>query len=189
VLEALVRLHFTRTFRATRRRLSAVVRHYVEQNASAIRRKPHRHRHRHVNPTGLYVDLAEIFAEMNRQYFGGRVRAAITWSRAVNRRQMGSCHDGRTSGEPMIVINRLFDDPEVPRHYLDFLVVHEMLHCVFPRRTHNGRTVRHSRELREFERRLPFYRQATEWEKREVERLYRRRKRGRLAQMLLPFGW
>jgi hypothetical protein len=133
------------------------------------------------------VNLAAIFEEMNERYFGGRVRAGITWSRSINRRQMGCCHDGQASGQPVIVINRLFDDPEVPRYYLDFLVVHEILHCIFPRRTENGRTVRHPRELRAFEKKLPFHRPAIAWEKEQVDRLYRRRKTGRLAQMPLPF--
>ena len=187
VIEALVRLHFVPNRRPVRRRLAAVVRRYIRHNASAIRPKPQRRRHRRVEPRGVFVNLQPIFDEMNQRYFNARVRAAITWSRTVNRRQMGCYHDGHAPGDDVIVVNRLLDDPEVPLHYLHFLVVHEILHGVFPRRVENGRTVRHPKELRAFERKLPFYRQAIAWEKEQVDKLYRRRKRARLGQLLLPF--
>jgi len=187
VIEALVRLHFLPNHRAMRRRLSRIVRRYISHNASAIRTRPRRSRRRIVEPRGIFVNLQPLFDEMNQRYFGGRVRAAITWSRTVNRRQMGCYHDGHGSGERVIVINRLLDDPEVPLHYLNFLVVHEILHGVFPRRVEDGRTVRHPKELRAFEKKLPFHRQAVAWEKGQVDKLYRRRKRGRLGQLFLPF--
>ena len=187
VLDALVRLHFVPNQHAIRRRLATVVRRYIARNASAIRSRPRRRRWRPVEPRGIFVNLQPIFDEMNQRYFGGRVRAAITWSRTIARRQMGCYQDGHGSGERVIVINRLLDDPEVPHYYLHFLVVHEILHGVFPRRMENGRTVRHPKELRAFEKRLPFYRQAVAWEKDQVDKLYRRRKRGRLGQLFLPF--
>ncbi len=187
VIEALVRLHFVPNHRTTRRRLSEVARRYISSHVSHIRSRPRRlFRRRRLEPRGVFVDLAALFSEMNRRYFGGRVRAAITWSRSLNRRQMGCCDEGASAAERVIVINRLLDDPEVPQEYLSFLVVHEMLHCVFPRHTEKGRTVRHPRELREFEKKLPFYEQAMAWEKEQVDRLYRRRKIGRQAQLLLP---
>ena len=188
VIEALVRLHFVPNHRTMRRRLASLVRRYIAHNAAAIHSRPRRRRRqRFVEPRGVFVNLAPLFDEMNQRYFGGRARAAITWSRTINRRQMGCYHDGHGSGDRVIVINRLLDDPEVPHHYLNFLVVHEMLHGVFPRRVENGRTVRHPKELRAFEKRLPFYRQAVAWEKEQVDKLYRRRKKSRLGQLFLPF--
>lgn len=186
ILEALVRLHFVSNHRAERRRLIALVRHHVTQNAAAISPRVRvRRRRLTLQPHGIYVNLDAIFEEMNRRFFGERVQASITWSRSVNRRQMGSCRED--SGKQVIVINRLLDNPQVPQYYLNFLVIHEMLHCVYPRRIVNGRIVRHPKEMREFERKLPFYRQAIAWEKRQVERLYRSYKQTTPAQQVFPF--
>jgi len=179
VLEAIVRTYFTRTHRATRRRLGQVVRTFINANenrieelATSARRRPSLYGHR-----GEVYDLKAIFDELNAELFDGRLRAVLTWSKEINRRKLGTWRAVPGIEGGVIRINRLFDDLFVPGYYIRQLVLHEMLHGVFPGEKRNGRIMRHTRAFREFERSSPMYEPARQWERDHLNALYRKRMR------------
>lgn len=115
---------------------------------------------------GRYHDLAELFAEINEQYFNGRIASAITWSSrepkyGVRRRNLGS-YDHRRD---LIRISRYLDRRAVPRYFVAYVVYHEMLHADLGVRRKNGRSVVHCREFRDREKRYHDFERALAWER------------------------
>lgn len=115
---------------------------------------------------GRYHDLAELFAEINEQYFNGRIASAITWSSrepryGVRKRNLGS-YDHRRD---LIRISRYLDRRAVPRYFVAYVVYHEMLHADLGVRRKNGRSVVHCREFRDREKRYQDFERALAWER------------------------
>jgi len=122
------------------------------------RKAPVRHRGRH-------HDLKEAYDRVNGEYFGGAVKASITWSRRqsgkVRRRTLGSYCPRSTT----VRINPVLDNASVPSLFVDYIVYHEMLHAVVAIGEKRGRRVVHSREFRKKERAFRGYEEALAWER------------------------
>jgi hypothetical protein len=119
-----------------------------------------------LRPAGRCHDLAPIYERVNREFFGGDIRAPITWgrlarlNRRVRCRRMGSFNHRRG----LISINPVLDRPEVPEFFIEFIVYHEMLHAAQPAGTRRW----HGREFHAAERRGPHYAAARAWEKKNL---------------------
>jgi predicted metal-dependent hydrolase len=107
-----------------------------------------------------------MYHAINREYFGDRVSASITWGakgprRAAARRTLGSyCSDNN-----MIRINPMLDSKRIPRYFLEFIVYHEMLHAdIGIKRVGKRRSV-HSKEFKRLEKMFRHYDRAIAWEK------------------------
>lgn len=101
---------------------------------------------------GKHVSLEEIFEDLNMRFFGGMLaRPNLGWSRTASRRRLG--HYSPT--HHVIVLSRVFDDPEAPRELVEYVMYHEMLHLVHPPEHRRSRRVVHTRAFREAERRFP----------------------------------
>jgi hypothetical protein len=103
-------------------------------------------------PEGEVWDLEDVFDDVNAAYFGGSLdRPMMGWTlRPITYRWGWYSSMVRPHG--LIVINRLLDDPEVPRFVLEGTMHHEMLHMRSDARVVNGRRVVHTREFKEAER-------------------------------------
>ena len=140
------------------------MRNFLRENRSLIRVKPPRKTT--LRPEGQYHHLAEIFGSLNREYFGGRLSAAITWGmrnqrHRVRRRTLGSyCRQGN-----IIRINPVLDKRAVPRYFVEFVVHHEMLHADLTPAEEKGRTRIHAGEFKKRERLFRNYEKALAWEK------------------------
>lgn len=115
---------------------------------------------------GRYHDLTGLYDEINRDYFGGRVSAAITWGSrsartAVRKRTVGSYSERSNT----IRINPVLDRKTVPRSYVAFIVYHEMLHADLGMVMRGKRRSMHSREFRRREKLFKGYEQALAWER------------------------
>lgn len=95
---------------------------------------------------GEHYNLQEIYDQINREYFEGKLSLQITWSGMKNhlpKRKviLGSYHQDQA----LIRIHRRLDQAHVPYHFISFIVYHEMLHHVLPplKRTKNGRRIHH----------------------------------------------
>ncbi len=115
-----------------------------------------------VRTRGRHHDLAEIMAEVNRDYFRGQLTLLATWGRAVrtgrrvSQRQLGSFSRSRN----LVTISRVLDQEEVPRFFVAFVVFHEMLHAVQP----EGTARDHGSEFTVVERMHPDYGRAARWQ-------------------------
>jgi hypothetical protein len=136
-------------------------------NAAAARfESPAPRRPARIRTVGRCHDLAAVAAKANREFFGGAIRAPITWgrlgrpARRVRLRRLGSYNRRRD----LITINPVLDRAEVPAFFLAFVVYHEMLHAVQPADTRRW----HDRAFHAAEKRHPDYARARAWEKKNL---------------------
>ena len=74
---------------------------------------------------GAVHDLAESFARVNAEYFGGEMaRPHLSWSRGLTRRKFGHYDHVRD----WVMVSSTIDQPLVPGFVVDFLMFHELLH-------------------------------------------------------------
>ena len=126
--------------RTTRRRLLAA----RKQRARRVKEAPR----------GSCHDLGPLYDELNRRYFGGKLRRPrLGWSGRVWRTQLG-CFDPALS---QIVINRHLDSPNVPPFVIAYVLYHEMLHQKHPMRYAQCRLQSHSVEFRQEEKRFTYF--------------------------------
>ncbi len=121
-----------------------------------------------VRTQGKVYDLGELFLEINSEYFGGTVTAAITWGTrsarsSVRRRTLGSF----SARSKTIRINPLLDRTTIPRYFIAFIVYHEMLHAAMGAPLRGARRSIHSREFRMRERCFRDYDKALAWERKK----------------------
>jgi hypothetical protein len=122
---------------------------------------------------GRWYDLGEIFADLDRQHFGG-VRARITWGMVRRGRRRRSLKLGSYSVEDRLIrIHPVLDQPFVPRFFVEWIVFHEMLHDVVGVAEENGRRSYHPPEFRERERAFEHYERARAWERQHLDLLLR----------------
>jgi hypothetical protein len=124
---------------------------------------------------GERYDLEEIFEDVNRRFFDGRVTAKIAWSRGTVERRRRSILFGSYLREPgetvgSIRIHPALDAEWVPRGFVEFVVHHEILHAVIPARAVRGRRLFHPPEFRRRERAYPEYARWRLWEKENLAR-------------------
>lgn len=105
-------------------------------------------------PRGSVYDLAAMFRNLNREYFGGRLpRPRLAWSARPWRTQLG-CYDPALR---QILINLRLDRPGVPRYAVEYVLYHEMLHARHPARRARCGLSLHSPEFRREEKRFRQY--------------------------------
>lgn len=114
-------------------------------------------------PQGTVHNLAEIFGALNDKYFSGLLAMpALGWSRTRNRRLLGHfdpCHNA-------IIISLVFDQPQVPKRALEFVMYHEMLHLRFPTQYRGARRCVHTKEFKAAEKEFAGWKEANELLKR-----------------------
>ena len=120
-------------------------------------------------PAGKFHDLCGLYDEINREYFGSAINAAITWGTrspryAVRKRTVGSYSQRSNT----IRINPVLDKKTVPRCYVALIVYHEMLHAAMGTPLRGKRRSVHSREFREREKLFKDYEKAIAWEGRKA---------------------
>ena len=101
---------------------------------------------------GRCYDLDEIFEELNHQFFHGLLaRPQLGWSRTASRTMLGHFDPAHNA----IIISRIFDQPDVPRFLVEYILFHEMLHLRYPVEHRNQRRCVHTAEFKEAERAFP----------------------------------
>ena len=101
---------------------------------------------------GHCFDLEEIFEDLNRRFFHGLLaRPQLGWSRVPSRTMLGHFDPAHNA----IIISRIFDQPDVARFLVEYILFHEMLHLRYPVEHHSQRRCVHTREFKEAERAFP----------------------------------
>ncbi len=140
----------------------AVIRQYVKAHRGRLAESA---RNVRTKERGSYHDLRSIFDSINDEYFGGEVTSHITWGprrlrRIVRKRTLGSYRRHTDT----IIISTLLDKKQVPPHFVEFVVYHEMLHAFLGLEEKEGRRRVHSAEFRRRERLFREYERAIAWE-------------------------
>lgn len=153
------------SFLKNRRTRMTLFHRFVRNSREQLRRKqPNRITEKTL---GKFHDLRVLYRELNEEYFGGMIDAAITWGTrsprfAVRKRTLGSYSERSNT----IRINPVLDRKTVPRYYVAFVVYHEMLHAATGILLRGNRRSIHSREFRKRERDFKDYEKAVAWERR-----------------------
>ena len=141
-------------------------------------------------PVGQHHDLGglagPLFARTFASDFGARrPRPELTWGRRGKSRSRRSLRLGSFDVEAHVVrVHPVLDRPDVPDWFVRFVLMHEILHAVFPPRAENGRWIYHGREFRARERSYPDYERALRWEQRNLTLLIQAA-RGRRASVFV----
>jgi hypothetical protein len=149
---------------------------YVRQNRDLIRAAPPRVE-APLSPRGRVHDLADIYAALNARQFENAVHARIGWGRRVPGGRRRSIKMGVYFHDQRVIrIHPALDDERVPRHFVEMVVFHEMLHQIFPPEVDaGGRRIVHGAAFRAAERRFPGFERARVWEKAHLHLLLRQR--------------
>ncbi len=122
--------------------------------------------------SGLHHDLAVIFNRLNRDYFGGRLDASITWGRRNGKKPRRHIRLGSYSYENKLIrIHPSLDKSWVPAYFVESVVYHEMLHAWFEVSKRNGKAMYHTPAFRQMERLHPHFERARRWERDNIHRL------------------
>jgi predicted metal-dependent hydrolase len=101
---------------------------------------------------GRHYDLDEVFDTLNVRFFHGLLgRPQMSWSGEPARRLLGHYDPAHNA----IIISKVFDQAHVPRHAVEYIVFHEMLHLKHPVKLRGGRRCVHGKEFREDENGFP----------------------------------
>jgi SprT-like family len=161
VIEAIAHILLAKMYHKPIESLHAVrYRRYVSSHDIAT--KAHlvrqvRGRKRIGSAKGAFYDLEEIFETVNQRFFFGLMaRPQMTWSRLRARNSLAHYDPAHNA----IVVSRIFDQPQVPRYAVEYIVYHEMLHLKHPVRLRGSRRCVHGPEFQAEEKLFPELEQA-----------------------------
>lgn len=160
-----------------REALVVIREHFSRHRAEARARKAV------LRPQGIALDLREIADDLNRRYFDGRLAFEITWGKSLGgasacrrRARTSTLQLGSYSYEDTLIrVHRVLDDPSVPRHVVEAVVYHELLHADMPPVVANGRRYFHTPEFRKRERLYRNLGKADAWIKENLPQLLKAR--------------
>lgn len=126
-----------------------------------------------IDPRGRHFDLQEIFDDLNRSYFEGRIQARITWGQRCGKpRRRNSIKMGSYSVEERLIrVHRSLDRGFVPRYFVEWIVYHEMLHQVHQATLINGRRQFHTPAFLADEALFGHYERARAWERTHLDEI------------------
>ena len=157
---------------ANQSRLSPLAPHRTAPAAEPLRaERPPR-----LESRGQYHDLAQLFSQLNADYFGGAIQAAITWGQrkrpgAAARRHKSLQLGSYAVEDALIRIHPTLDRHEVPGYFVCWIIYHEMLHQKHGIAVIAGRRRFHPPEFLAEERLFDNYEQARLWERQNQQRL------------------
>lgn len=145
------------------KRAAAVLDGYIKRHAHLIDRRPRQQTR--TRTQGRFVDLQELYDEVNAAEFEGRINVPITWGRMPTRRRRRSIRLGSYSPDDNLIrLHPLLDQPGIPRFFVRYIVFHEMLHADLGIETDAaGRRRAHTPEFRRREKRYCDYDRAVAW--------------------------
>lgn len=129
-----------------------------------------------IDPRGQYHDLGQLFIQLNTDYFGGAIQAAITWGQRKRPGLPARWHKSLQLGsyaveDSLIRIHPTLDRREVPGYFVCWIIYHEMLHEKHGIPVIAGRRRFHTPEFLAEERLFDNYEQAHLWERQNQQRL------------------
>lgn len=130
-----------------------------------------------------HYNLEEIYRELNKKYFMGKVKVPIIWFENTPKTARVSRVLGYyDEDENIIKIHRLLDCPTFPPFYFQYVIYHEMLHTVCRPYIRSGRYITHHKTFRRKEKEFQEYALAIEWEKKNIHRFFSDQKRKRVGR-------
>ncbi len=153
--------------------IAPTIRAFIEES---LRKLDYSH---HVDPDklktkGRIYDLQQLYAKVNQDYFGGKLKLAITWFGNTNKRHRSKLTFGLYHSQlKLIKVHRMLDRKDVPPYLIEFIIYHEMLHFVSPS-YYDSRGMHHihSKEFKALEKLYRHYGEAQQWIQDNKARLF-----------------
>lgn len=164
IIEALALMLLSRVYRLrVDAQAKTIYRSYVNQlNIAGKSYKPS------YAPDGTYFNLETLFNQLNQTRFSSTLRVSVIgWSKRKSYTRLGFYDKHRN----LIVISKIFDNPQVPLNVLQYLIFHEMLHIQYPEEIRYGRRRIHTAAFRDAEKKFPGYDEIQDWIKKNLRRL------------------
>jgi len=121
---------------------------------------------------GAHYDLGASLERLKRHYGIRTSDVKITWGRATAYENVRMMALGSYSYEQRIIrVHPVLDDPRVPGYFLDWVVYHELLHHLLPVEKSGRKRRLHDSRFKRLEHQFPMYREAREWEKKQLPAL------------------
>lgn len=118
------------------------------------------------------LDLEEIYARLNEEYFGNRVSARVMWGRDSGTRNRSGFRFGSYDGEKKLIrVHPRLKQDFVPRVVVELTVYHEMCHQWVPAIRKNGAWRPHHPGFKQKEREYRHFEAARRWEKQHWRKL------------------
>jgi hypothetical protein len=152
-----------------------MLREFIDSNERRVRKRESA-RPISVDVEGKYHNLQELFDGLNEAYFGGSIKARITWGPRTKRKasresiKLGSY----TFEDELIRIHPVLDAADVPSFFVEWIVYHEMLHEIHDMPVVDGRRIYHTAEFRRAEAEFERYAEAVLWERTQLHKLLER---------------
>lgn len=153
--------------------LTPMVKAFIEDNLTKF---DYSH---HINPKklatkGKVYNLQKIYDKVNREYFGNKLKLAITWFGDGKKKNRSRVNFGAYFEQlKLIKINRLLDNEAFPDYVVEFVIYHEMLHAIYtPFVKDSGRRCVHTPDFKKMERRFHKYREADRWIKNHHSKVF-----------------
>jgi len=154
------------------RRASQLLGEFIDQHQHVIKKQPRKPRQINFRTAGRHHDLGAIFAQLNGDWFGGRLDARITWGAVPGQRARRSIKMGSFAVEDRIIrIHPTLDKADVPGFFIAWIVFHEMLHGKHDVVRKGRRRIFHSAAFMAEERAYPDFERAAAWERANLDRL------------------
>jgi hypothetical protein len=113
---------------------------------------------------GEFHNLQEIYSQVNEQYFEGKLNLPIGWTGSKRSKPRTRVLFGSYNPQTCCIkIHRRLDQPDVPVHFIAFIIYHEMLHHVLPPILVNNRRKIHHAAFKQMERRFVEFAFVTEY--------------------------
>jgi len=134
----------------------------------------HRLKKTTLSTSGNTYDLQQLYDEINREYFGGKLSLAITWYGRPKLKNRSRITFGLYSAPlRLIKIHRMMDRPFFPEYFVRFVIYHEMLHHLCPSYyDEKGRHSIHTKEFKSREKEFREYARATAWLNRHYDNFF-----------------
>ncbi len=121
---------------------------------------------------GITPELQQLYDQLNKEYFAGKIDAKIQWGRNILSQNRRSVRFGSYDYKKKLIrINPRLKQDFVPLQILEHTVYHEMCHQFLPPFKRQGKRLAHHAEFRQKEREYKFYRMVKQWERQHWKKL------------------
>jgi hypothetical protein len=155
---------------AKKKELERLIFRFMESSGMAAPRGSRFHPASFATAGRLY-DLAEVFHTLNTAYFNGELASYVRWGKNPLRSYQSVKYAKNGNRFNLITIGRMYDRSDVPRHAVEGIMFHEMLHIAVPPAKSATRNIIHGAEFKRRERLFPYHAQWLAWEKTALQHI------------------
>ena len=123
-----------------------------------------------LDSSGRVYDLKNILDNINKINFENKLDLNITYFAKPNYKRFSHFTFGSFDiSLKLIKINKILDSELVPFYFVNYIVHHEILHYVYPMKISEGRRSVHTKEFKQNEKKIAYFKEAIDFEKKFIK--------------------